>query len=120
MQDPAPDKREDAKAFCDCCERLHMCWSMWFAVHDVARRPVLRPDGPFWISPTGQFLEHHEKICNEYTLLQFAKLHDPPSLGGNRNLVIRYFAQREDWQGKGWEEIERISRRLEEFYRKNI
>ena len=115
MQDSTPVKREDAKAFCDCCEWLHKCWSLCLAVDDVAKRHESLPNLSFWKSPAGQFLEHHGMICNEYTLLQFAKLHDRPSVGGNRNLVIDHFTQRDDWPKKGWVEIERISRRLDEF-----
>lgn len=120
MQDPTPGKREDAKAFCNCCAWLHTCWSMCLAVHEAARRPELLPDGSFWDSHSGEFLKHHGKISNEYTLLQFAKLHDQPSVGGNRNLVIGYFNPRDDWPEEDWDEIERISHRLDEFYQENI
>ena len=120
MQDSTPVKREDAKAFCDCCEWLHTCWSMCLAVYEAAKRHEPLPDLTFWKSPAGQFLEHHGMICNEYTLLQFAKLHDRPSVGGNWNLVIRHFTQRDDWPGNDWEEIKQVSRRLDEFYHEYI
>lgn len=114
------DKAEDAKKFCEYCEWLHRCWSMSLAVHEAAIRPELLPDGLFWESPAGLFLQHHGKISSEYTLLQFAKLHDRPSNRRNKNLVIGYFTQCEDWRAREYRQVDQISLRLNEFYRTNI
>jgi len=96
------------------CDWAYVSWSMRKSLFDE------NPDSKYLKNPRySGVIEHLSAIMQEHWLLQLAKLHDPAIQSKATNLSIAYIIEYGCWDSNTDNELKRLQKEMEQFYRPN-